>query len=128
MYAVTSLEQAPVYPLAAEWREVVEPNVLPNPCHVYTQAWAIPFVNVSTSMPVVVSSRKSDAEADQMIDSLKMMQRPAIVFGPLDEHNLIKKSAWVGASFVAVDDPAHYDQQEAIESVVALIDRFSIGR
>jgi hypothetical protein len=129
MYALCASRQEPLYPLAGVWTEVVIPDFLVGVGRVLTQAWAEPLVNVSASMPVVVSSRKKmSAEVDQMIDSIKMMPRPAVVFGPLDDGSLIRKSGWAGASFIPVDEPPDDDRQNAIDSVVALIDRFSMGQ
>jgi hypothetical protein len=127
MYAVCAREEEPVYPLADEWTEVVMPDFHAAVGHIVTQVWAKPLVNVSTSMPVVVSSKKLDAEVSQMIDGIKTMPRPAAVFGSAFKRTLIKKSSWVGASFVPVGEP-NYSRQDAIDSVVALIDRFSTRR
>ena len=128
MYALSAPEQEPLYQLADDWTEVEIPHFRVSVGRVLTQAWAEPLVNVSASMPVVISSRKLNADMDQIIDGIKMISRPAVVFGPPDERRLIRKSGRVGASFIPVKEPLGDDRQYAIDSVVALIDRFSIGR
>jgi hypothetical protein len=92
-----------------------------------TQAWATSLVNVSSSMPIVVSSAATGALVDQVINSMKATPRPAMVFGSLREGGLITKSGLAGAPFVPVGKHSS-DRQHAIESVTALIDRFSVGR
>jgi hypothetical protein len=127
LYAVCTWNQYPAYPFAGEWTEVAMADFHPAAGRICTQAWAKPLVNVSAAMPIVLFSYKMDDEVDQMINGIKTVPRPAAVLGPTHESLLIKKSGWAGASYVPVDEPG-YDRQYAIDSVAALIDRFSVVR
>ena len=125
MYALCDHDQEPGFPLAGEWTEVALRDFRVA-ARILTQKWAMPLVNVSSSMPVVVASRKF--AFDKLVTGVKMTpKRPAVVFGSLHHGGLIEKSGLIGASFVPVGKPGS-DRQPAIDSVVAVIDRFSAGR
>ena len=127
LYALCTREQYPAFPFAGEWTEVAMADFHPTAGRLCTQAWAKPFVNVSAAMPIVVLSYEMDDEVDQMINGIKTVPRPAAVLGRIHDGLLIKKSGWAGASYVPVDEPGH-DRQYAIDSVAALIERFSVVR
>jgi hypothetical protein len=127
MYLLSVPEQEPLFPLVDDWTEVTIPDFHVDTGRVFTQVWAKPLVNVSISMPVVVSSGGLDKVVEQMIETIKTVPRPAVVFGPPDEGTLIKSAGRVGASFVPIDETIG-DKQGAIDSLVAAIDRFSVGR
>jgi hypothetical protein len=128
LFAVCARDQEPGFPFAGSWTEVPLVGFQPTLARVVTQDWATPLVNVASSMPIVVSaSVKTESMVDQVIVKMRVMPRPAMVFGSLNEHGLIEKSGLAGASFVPVGSHS-LGRQEAIESVAAVIDRFSAGR
>jgi hypothetical protein len=128
MFALSGSSDESLYEFADDWAEIETPRFRVGTGHLLTQAWAKALVNVSVSMPVVISAMKFDSEVDQMIDGIKVMPRPALIFGPPGAGHLIRNSGRVGATFVPVEKSLDSSRQYAIESVAALIDRFSIGR
>lgn len=128
LFAVCARDQEPGFPFAGDWIEVAPTDFRATAARVMTQTWATPLVNVSACMPIVVSSLKAGLPlVDQVIPSIRVTSRPAVVFGSLYEGGIIKKSGLAGALFAPVGTHSS-DRQNAIESVAALIDRFSARR
>jgi hypothetical protein len=128
LFAVCARDQEPGFPFAGDWTEVVLADFRTTKiARIMTQLWATPLVNVSSCMPIVASPIKLGFLADQIIKDMKITPRPALVFGSLHEGGLIRKTGLAGASFVPIGKHSS-DRQHAIESVAALIDRFSVGR
>lgn len=128
MYAFSGSSNEALYEFADDWAEIEIPRFHVRAGHLLTQPWAMALVNVSNSMPVVISATKFNAEVGRMFDGIKVLPRPALVFGPPGAAGLIRNSGRVGATFVPVEKTLGNNRQYAIESVAAVIDRFSIGR
>jgi hypothetical protein len=126
LFAVCAPGQKPGFPLAGDWTEA-EPVGFHFPAgHVFTQPWAKPFVNVSSSMPIVVSA-KAGFLGNQLFYTMKFAARPALVFDSPGHSEWTKKAGLIGASFLPVGESST-GRQDAIEAVTSLIDRYSAGR
>ena len=132
LFAVCAPGQNPAFPFVGDWAEAEPADFQFKECRVLTQPWALPFVNVSSSMPIVVSLARTGYSLDpvvqsQLFNSVRFAPRPAAVFDPLNRSEMIKETGRVGASYLHVGRQPS-DRRNAIEAVSSLIDRFSAGR
>ncbi len=117
--------QEPAYPLPSQWIETLNIDVADD-IQLVTQGWALPFVGIAASMPIVVNIMVTNAVARRLIGVVRSIRRPAVVFGPAHDSELMMESSAVGASFIPSDTT--FEEQKSIDAVAAVIDRFSVGR
>lgn len=117
--------QKPSYPLPTHWIETRNIDVAED-IQLVTQGWALPFVGIAASMPIVVNIMVTNAVTRRLIEAVRSIRRPAVVFGPAHDSELMIESSAVGASFIPSDTT--FEEQKSIDAVAAVIDRFSVGR
>ena len=126
LFAVCAPDQEPGFPLAGAWTEAEPADFHFNGGRVVTQPWAKSLVDVSISMPIVVSA-ETGLVSNELFDTVNSTSRPALVLGPPHGGGLIRETGLIGATFLPVDESST-DRKDAIHAVSKLIDRYSAGR
>ena len=126
LFAVCAPDQEPGFPLSGAWTEAEPADFHFNGGRVVTQPWAKSLVDVSISMPIVVSA-ETGLVSNELFDTVDSTSRPALVLGPPHGGGLIRETGLIGATFLPVDESST-DRKDAIHAVSNLIDRYSAGR
>lgn len=126
VFAVGEYEPLPLF--GEHWTELHASGLELDAGRVLTQSWAEPLVGISAAMPMLFASSHGEGTSSavlirELLGKIRTTSRPALVFGDVDQTELMRVSAVSGASFVPFDVHSSGDRQFAIDAVAAAIDR-----